>query len=137
MKRMVYTSVASLMIMFVALTMSACFGGTSEDNNNTSDGPLSCSEAVDIEGELFLKLDVSCTQDSDCTVTQRGSCGCDLAVNKSADIAGYTAARQDLKSACGDSISKCEQLPCDQEVTEATVICNAQKRCDQPPSSTK
>lgn len=134
MKRTLYTSFTSLM-MIVVLTQSACFGSTDDDNKGSTE-PLTCMDAVDVSGELFLSLDVSCTQDSDCTVTERGVCGCPLALNKSADIEGYRAAIKDVKATCDESVSDCSRLECLMDVTAETVICNAQKRCDQPPAAT-
>jgi hypothetical protein len=125
--------VSSLLCIFL---VSACSGAGGNNASSGGDGELSCTQAVDNEGEAFLKLDQSCTTAEDCTVIERGSCGCPLPVSKSATIDAYQATRTDVMKACGDSVTaNCEALGCSLEVDTTTVICNAQNRCAEPEST--
>lgn len=125
--------VFSLLSVFL---VSACSEAGDNNTSSGSDGELSCTQAVDNEGEAFLKLDQACTTADDCTVIERGSCGCPLPVSKSTSIDAYQATRKDVMTACGDSVTaNCEALGCSLEVDTTTVICNAQNRCAEPEST--
>lgn len=127
-----WTWMKRMMICGVLLgTGSACLGG--EPDASGEDEAPSCMSATDREGELFLALDTSCQTDSDCLVIKGNACGCPLPVHKTADVETYADAIQTSIVACGAARTmNCEQLGCEYIVTQETVICNAQGRCDQP-----
>lgn len=103
------------------------------DASSEGDDAPSCQSATSTEGELFLALDTSCETDSDCVVIKGNACGCPLPVNSGADVDTYAEAIETSIAVCGEArTANCDQLECQYTVTQETVVCNAQGRCDQP-----